>query len=235
MNLFTYDELDRTLFEYIRKRIVEIGYLPDVTLYANATLYDAAKVSLRNAKPQKQLIDIFGVGSADDRDELTSNKITINRTTENSGNLGGGGFEYIDLGNNSGFTKQYIPESSTDITYEIRLNAINTYHERIMSDALNKVFGKTRFLKVVNPDGTINPNKAFEIVFLNKIDTSAMSFLMKTITLRTAGVFLSADSNIIDAPIVPLNTIEFGLYLRKEPLDLLHMPPSADTKIESAA
>lgn len=207
---FTLAEIDRAFFEYIRLEIVKAGFLPDMLLYSSQEEWDAAREQLSQTLPNG-LIEIFGVGAADDRDEWTGNKIVINRTTEeNSSRVGGGAIEYIRNPTTNTFTSQFIPFQATNITYEVQFNAMNVMYERIMSDIVTKALGHKGFKNSMGAI-SLNIDKFFYVRRLQKIDTSVLHFLQKVVIFNVEDIFLTADSEILDTDIVPMNSITFRL------------------------
>ena len=88
----TFDEIERAVFEVIRKKIVSLGYLPDIALYQptdDVAGYEAAKKAIRDSG--KKIIDIKGVGDPKARGELDYNSIFINRGDIADGSLAGAG------------------------------------------------------------------------------------------------------------------------------------------------
>jgi len=70
---------DRGITELLRMAVVKKGFLPDVTLYPDADAWMAAKNVLQNSLVDKTLIEVFGVGTAQSRQEKTACKITVDR------------------------------------------------------------------------------------------------------------------------------------------------------------
>jgi hypothetical protein len=214
-SLYTLEEIDRTLFEHIRRAVVEAGYLPDITQYTTEAAWIAARNTLRNNLPQKELIDVLGVSSSDDREEYTTSKIIINRTDETPGTIGGGIKQYENIAITGGgfITKeQVLPQFSTAITYEVKYNASNVTYERVISNIIYKVFDKICYLSSVKSDGTLDVFKKIEIKMLQKFDTSNMAFMEKNIIFRIDNVFLSVETNVTPRTVSHINTIDFYIH-----------------------
>jgi len=205
---FTLAEIDRAIYEYIRLKIVEAGYLPDMTQYQTQESWDTARTLLSSTKPHG-LIDIFGVGSADDRDELTANKIVINRTNEDNSTLSGGGVEY-EVANNTSYKVVDLPLNATNITYEIKLNTTVVSYERIMSNIITKALGMTPALKSINDDGSFS-SKDFYIKRQQKIDSSSLYFLQKIFIFKVLDVFLSSEEELNTNTVSSINSITFTI------------------------
>lgn len=221
---FSLAEIDRTIFEYLRLGLVQAGYLPDMTQYTNQTDWDSARAALSQSLPDG-MIEIFGVGTADDRDEWNGNKIVVNRTNEDNGILGGGGIEYTR--NTDGtFTSQFIPQQSTNITYEVQFNAMSAAYERVISEMVTRALGIKRYINSVDNTGVLSNNKFFYLKRIQKIDSSSLHFLQKTVIFNVEDIFLTAETNILDTDIVPMNSITFRL------LAVTHSDATIDTPID---
>ncbi len=208
--LLTYEEIDRAIYEQLRLAVVAAGFLPDITLYNTQNAWIAARNALRTSLPDGQLIDVFGVGAADDRDEYTLSKFIINRTDETNGNIAAGGYEWERNGNV--FKEQYTPQYSTDITYEVLFNAPNTRYERIMSNIMNATFSKIKQLSACNEDGTFDQTKKFYIKLFQKFDNSVAQYTQKTYIFRVEAVFLLTETTSIIENISSITSIDFKIY-----------------------
>ena len=115
--------------------------------------------------------------------------------------------EYEEV--SGGFLQQKLPVSSTDITYEIIFNASSAKYERVISSVINKKFGKRGHLSSMGANGALNPNKPFYFEQVQKFDSSSMLFIQKTIIFKVTDVFLSAEGEMIESTVKPINTIKF--------------------------
>jgi len=209
---FTYEEIDRTIFELIRLEIVRLGFLPDVTSYlTDNAAYQVAKNNLRNTLDDKQLIDIFGVGTTDARDEKTVNKITVRRKEAPKGTLGGFPvveYDPITVGNTvTGFNKFKMPEHTKNIKYEIRYISRSVKFARIMSQIIEDTIGVRRYINPVKNDGSFDTVKNFFIEMSNEVDVSDDNVIEYLFTYDVKDVFIQRRRQINTAPIVPLTTV----------------------------
>lgn len=219
--MFELAEIDRAIFEAIRKQIVKVGYLPEITDFSNAVDWQNARDLLRQGVIGNCLIDVYGVGSPFDRDEITGAKIVIDRKTESLGSMGGLGYDYIKQEDNT-FTKIQISESSIDIDFEIRIyanvidldsNSYTATFERLMLSILHKALGFKRFFSPVLPTGENDDNRKFFLKFIQNVDYSALQFIQKVSTFQVTDVWLRVDTvEDLNNPLLnikPINTIDF--------------------------
>ena len=86
---FTYQELDDSIFEHIRREVVAQGYYPDLSLYqpTNPTNLLAFNTALDVIKDTKNPINTVGVGAFINKGEVQLNTIYIHRTTTDKGSV----------------------------------------------------------------------------------------------------------------------------------------------------
>lgn len=193
--MLTLEILDRTINERLRKAVVIAGYIPDVTLFVgNAAGYKAAKDALRATV---QLIEVFGEGSAEARDELTVNKIVITRKTGNPGSIGGFPSTKYESNGLTGtaerFTKYFYPHKSRDVHYEIRAITNTAKYERICEELIQDTFGERGYVIPVNPvtkaDLTTEPR--FLFVWDDCYDVSTTDLIEKVYKFHAKDVWIT--------------------------------------------
>lgn len=211
MTTYSLEQLDRTIYEHLRLETVRAGYLPDITQYTSGTAWQSARNTLRGTLGG-QLIDVFGVGSGDEREELTGAKIIVNRTDERNGSIGAGGS--IMQAVNDGFVKSTLPQTCSSITYEVIVSADSVKYERIISNIVSRAFGKMRHIKMVQSNGTLSTVDSIFIRLAQKLDQSSLYFIQKLCTFIVEDIFLSTDVTVDDVDIVPINSIEFKIYVK---------------------
>jgi hypothetical protein len=217
----TYDELDRGIFEPLRKAVVLAGLMPDVTLAANPDAYAISRTNLRAslATANLSLVEVFGVGSFNARNAATDSRIVIDRHVENKGTIGGWGTTYLEktsgTGVNSIFTKKRNPSSSDDITYAIRTICKNTDMDRIMAGLLKSIIGQLGFLYGVDSSGNNIPDKVFEINYVGMVDVSVKEYMERVYKFTAMDVFLEPET-IVQTGIPVMTTVNFGIYALPE-------------------
>ena len=137
----TLETLDRTIFEFIRLAVVESGYLPDWRSYSGTNsekqlAYNNDKQTIRDSG--KEIIEVFGVGTGEDRYRDDYNRIVIDRASIDMG-VGMGGFTYTSDGNS--FIKTENPSNLSDVYYEIRTYSGSTKYDRILLELLMSKIG----------------------------------------------------------------------------------------------
>ena len=119
IQVVTLEEIDRTIYELIRKRLVADGYLPDIANYRTEKDYIEAKKQIEAQKGF--VIELHGVGTPEARDERIICEITIDRKQIEAGMLGGETPQFKKDQNTGKFTKEKIPAICSDVRYEIRV------------------------------------------------------------------------------------------------------------------
>ena len=221
--------VDRTLFELIRVGIVSAGYLPDITVIGTEEAYKAAKEAIVTGG--KQVIELFGVSGAKNRDARSVNKIVIDRKSIEMGNLGATGIvSYIKNQDNT-FKKVKLPDRSSHVKYEIRAITDSTEYERIMYDIIMEAVGyvkETLFFNEVNSTFTGAENIFYE--HEGQADVSSENLIEKLYRFSAIDVWLQQDK-LMKADVPTLNTVEFILYGME--LDKAFDVDKADFKVEN--
>lgn len=213
----TYEELDRMFYERLRRGVVAMGLMPDITLFDNDADYFAARRALRTSLNAQglTLLEVIGVGSWDDKGEESDAKIVVKRLGTDSGSIGGFPATYYESYNDTAgdikFEKSYFPDTSDDVNYEIRLLSNNVKMERILSRVVDNALGRRRFVQTVNPQGEYTETR---VLLFNRgsFDFSAQKFIEKGYRYVIADVFLQEPQLILsDIPL--LTTLQFCVYL----------------------
>lgn len=240
---FSYEELDRTLFEHIRLKVVELNYLPDIALYTTQNAYKTAKDTLRASLPDKQLIEVYGVGAAENRDEKTVSKIVIDRKSAPRGSLGGWPatfFEERTVGSSVVYDKKMYPDQTRNVRYEIRYITNTAKYARILSEIIDYALGTKKFLNSVNPSTlAIDPDKCFYMLLQNEVDVSSNELMEYVFTYEIQDIFLkrlidiapsnpTGEGRPILSNIVPLTTVSYYLVPVASNVDL-NSPPAQPT------
>ena len=138
IQVLTLEEIDRTIYELIRKRLVDDGYLPDISNYSTEKEYIEAKKQIEVQKGF--VIEVHGVGTPEARDERIICEITIDRKQIEAGTLGGETPRFIKDPNTGKFTKEKIPAICSDVRYEIRVFSNSIQKERVAFQTLMELF-----------------------------------------------------------------------------------------------
>lgn len=181
---FKQSEVTDGIFEILRKAFVARGYLPD---FSDSDTYHAAMQTIIDSG--KQIIEVFNVGTYKSKGEDTNNNVIINRSVPIPAKIGTG--KQIDFVNNNNgtFTKMQTPENRYDIMYMITYNTVSEKYAEIIEQTLFETLGSRKFVRAVNPDGTIitatlNDQSieniaGFWLLQRGFVDTSGIDFIEK--------------------------------------------------------
>jgi hypothetical protein len=163
--LITLETLDRTVFEHVRLAVVGTGKLPDWRSMSGATLaqkqaaFASAMADLRTAG--HEIVEVFGVGVADARLDTKTHRVTVSRKKEGMGSIGAAGLNWTTPNGPNTFDRGPMPDTSTNVTYEVRVLTTSTEYQRLLSSAVFKSLGNRRSLKTWDGEGLGGPYACF--------------------------------------------------------------------------
>lgn len=210
----TYEEIDRILFERIRRELVRIGHLPDVTAFAgNPAGYENAKTVIRNSG--KTVIEVFGPGAPDARDEKSFCKIVIDRTRRSRGSWGSAGVPIYTSREIEGRTvidRSIAPDNNFDLDYQVRLISKRIADDRIMSQVMDNVLPSMGYVPTIQPNGTNSGHKVL-VTFSGDLLISDKHFIERMYRYSIEDVWLTKPKTIAeDVPL--LQTVTFDIELK---------------------
>lgn len=210
--------VDRGIYEQLRKKVVALGFLPEITNYNSQDAYAAAKVTLRESLVDKTIIDVFGVGSSQSRQEKTDSKIVIDRVgLKESSTITYGGTKYYKNQDDT-FTKVKLPDTPYDVDYEIRIISTTAKMDRILNNIVLSVCGSTgKYIPMM--DGVVQSSTdGFLIKFNGSVDITKDVFIERVFRITAQEVWLVEEevlkSNVpmlieVIADIIPVvNVVE---------------------------
>jgi hypothetical protein len=218
-DIFTREEIERSITEHIRQRAIALGYLPDVTLFVgNMAGYQAARAAIITGG--KELIDIFGIGSADNRGEKTYHRIFLNLRQYNNGSVTHAGDSgYVETSPGV-YDRQVVNASMKTIIYDLRtvtagVNA--TEYDRICLDLIMASLTTSSAgygLPALKADMTFDLNKRMNIRYTGSNEIKGTDFFERQITFEVFDVWLNGSSgsvpwgtSIPTAGILPIDRI----------------------------
>lgn len=217
VQVVTYAEIDRIFFQKLTNAVVAAGKLPNFRSYATPALYKVAKDTLRTtlATTKDYLIEVFGVGAEDDRDDKSFCKIIIDRTEEERGEYGGFPAVYFHTEDTTPdaattYTKNQYPDSSTDVYYQIRIVGKNSKYDKIMSAIVKNAIKGRRFHNTIGNDGTETENSVF-IEYLGGAYLGNVDFMERVFKFCVKDVFLE-DAVETQANVPALSTLNYFVY-----------------------
>lgn len=210
--VLTYAEIDRIFYEYPRRELVRLGYLPDVFSYAagQQAQYQAARESIA---ANGTLIDIFGIGSSIVREGKYAHRYTISRSGKRVGTIGGSPAtylaEYVDNGVTK-YEKRLYPDQSNHLDYEIRVISTQTDVSRVMCDILDKMLPGRNMIRTITPQGT-SSTRYVMVRFTGDVDLSFDGYVERVYKYEVLDVFLQPETLLRkDIPI--MNTVEWCIH-----------------------
>ena len=148
MNIYTLENIDRSIYNAIRLALVAVGYLADISTYAANPDKEAGLLAYQTANGLiSPLIEIFGEGTGASRMEKNVNRIVIERRSITAGDIGGGTAIYkpVLVSNTlDSYEKTFYPDMTSTISYDIRTITSSTQVDRIILGILNKVLGRRK-------------------------------------------------------------------------------------------
>jgi len=220
----TYNELDNTFFEVLRRAVVAAGYLPNILSYQTGTLaqraaaYKQAKVTLRDSIGT--ITEIFNTGSFESKGEKTINKIVIVRGAKKLGSIGGWPATQIDvttglpLTAESRFKKSFTPDASNNVSYEVRLITNDAVWDNTLSSVIDNAIPQKRFINTVGNDG-LDTNNRVLVVSNGDTNISAFNFIERIFRFTVMDVFVQSGA-VTKTNIPVLSTVDFMVYLTQE-------------------
>ena len=195
----TLENLDRTLFELIRKEVVRRGYLPDWSLITGATLesrqkaYQIAKNELSSAM-NRQLIDVFTVTSGEFKDAKSKYRIAIERKQETQGTQ----FSFD------------APYKTSNIEYDVRVISETVEYERLMQNIVKSCFQIGYIAPYDSNTKTFESNRIIQMNSNGIIPINATTNLEILMRYTCIDVWIHYDSvECVKTPL--LSTVEFEI------------------------
>ncbi len=207
------EAIDRTIYEVIRLALVSGGHLPDITTIQSEADYRTAKETI--SASNVQLIEVFGVGSAEARDEKIPCRIVIDRKTGSIGKLGGYPavkFEKTGTGATAKFKKSYLPESSINLEYDIRGISNSAKNDRIISNIIYSSLGVRRYLNVIE-DYNVENDACFLLNFNGDADTSSTEMKERMFRYVAMDIWIKMGAQVIRDNIAALTSINFQVSI----------------------
>jgi hypothetical protein len=218
---FTRSEIERTITERIRLRAVALGYLPDVMLFqGNLAGYEAARQAI--IAGGKEIVDIFGVGSLDNRGEKFYNRIFLNLRQYNNGTVSHWGeSSYVETQSVPSplYSREQVYGSTRSLIYDIRsvCGGVNaTEYDRLCLDMIMGSLTTSNvgfYLPVLKPDMTFDNTRRFGIRFAGSNEIKTTAFFERLMSFEVFDVWLDGETSSWDITtpttgIVPLIEVE---------------------------
>lgn len=143
-----YEIVDRSIFEVIRKALVELGYLPDITKFpdtdAGVLAYNQAMEAIKVSKGYA--IEVFGQGSSFKKYEKKVPRIVYTARRIQPGDLGGNPDLNYEL-NGGSYDAYARPPAANNLQFEISLVFKEARHERKLNSIISATLSYRRYIK----------------------------------------------------------------------------------------
>lgn len=215
INYTTITELDRSLYESVRLKLVSEGIYPDILQYPTPEAFESAKEAMR----QQGIILTEPVGVSSTRDKLEKgiNRVVILRDSIEIGGFSSSasyiyaGFykkvlkgdyveeEYVDpvyfneaVERDELFYKKYkLPSSQKIVNYDMRLITSNIEEERKLLDIFYSIFDTHTKIHPITSDGNYDTARSVELTIGNSRNLNVNDNLLElSIPIMTLPVWL---------------------------------------------
>lgn len=204
---FKLEQIDHAIEWAMLDEVIAMGSWPDKRTFlqaADTAGYQAAvkamitayQVYIDGGAVAPVVIEVFGVGAYQDKEQLKRNNIIIERTSTPQGEVG---FAYpFQWQQQSDYSyKQYKTTSGTrDVEYEIRTYCLDADADRKMTTAILKIFGGRKSLKGMNDDLTKTVDSFDTVEDRKPVNLSGENFNERIFTLCAKDIELAEDIEI---------------------------------------
>lgn len=154
-------DVDHSIFEAIRKAIVQAGYLPDATAFTTDQAWNKAKEDLKAQIPEKTLIGVKGVGGPEKDGDKRDAQITVRQKDLFPGSIGGYPATYWKLESGTPgtadaiYSKHFYPNETVDVEYYIHTYVVSENltpkYDRLMQQIIFRALNG--YVPIVDEDG----------------------------------------------------------------------------------
>lgn len=191
-----FDDIHRTLYMNLRKRLVQENVILDLTLYS-AGQDDQYKADLAAKAASNGLgavAELFGVGPSEKRVTKADSRVVINHKDSKPGSVGASPvvkFEPYDDNGTTKFRKYKMWDQTYTLVYEIRTVAASSAMDRKLQECLDAVFGMRRYIPFWN--GTAFSTNEAEWIFVQfqqSVETTTTELVERVYRLVVDDVFI---------------------------------------------
>jgi len=218
--LDTLEMVERSIFHALREKLVEYGYLPDITQFTNDATGNAAyqaEIQSIKADPNKKFcIELFGVGSSQSKFLLKVPRMVIVSFGMQPGNIGvrtEGVEEFTTSDNLTRVRTTVIQSPAMDYNFEVHV-ICNTAKQSRVCQAILKVAlpalgyikqyeQPTRYLNIYNTGSRTIP------LLTEGLIESVFSYTMKDL--------YEVDRSVVETNLAPINQIDVDINASENP------------------
>lgn len=220
-------EVDNGIFEILRLKCVELGYLPDFVVSGNITNYNTAKNAIRQTG--KQIIEVFNNSTGSSIGEQNINNIIVKRKTTKPAKTGvGKSYEYELDSQNNNYKKTETADTKYDILYTITYNTTSAEYSDIIEEILRDCFGIRKLINALDNNAIIKGE--FWLIYTGEADTSMASFIEKKINYEARNIDLIGDIDL--GTVASLETFTLDISTDIENIDVTIEDENNDFSID---
>lgn len=203
-----YIDIDRTIYENLRIKTVNAGYLPDIDSFERTQQGKQQWLNaLQNVENEKGfIIDIFGVGASIDRGELATCRMIVMRLEGKNGTL-----QNTEYQNTEGGYRKVAVKYSRNLSYEIRTICRTAEQEQLLNDIVESAFSGVFKYLPVNSGRGLPSTLGFKIFRMNDYNVTVYDHIERRFTYSVKDVFIDSNSENDAITIVPITSIDFIL------------------------
>lgn len=214
MNLLPFvsvKEVDRAIFERLRKKVVAKGLYPDVATLTTADQLLTAKAAMRTAG--KELIEVFGVGGWESKDEKGASKIVILHKGMTRGSLSGIGCFYYHqrlVNDVAVYDKYAYPDYSKNLRYEVRIICTTAAAERVLLDIVETALGGFTRMNPVLDNSTPDMGRSFMLRVGDGVNLTNSGIIEWMFQVEAEDVWLHSGNKVREN-IAPMTKVTMNL------------------------
>lgn len=186
---FELSQLDRAFYDYLRRGLVENGYLPDISMLSEADY----KTQMMSMTANQKVIEIFGVGSIKARGKVDVNKIVIDRIDLSVADIAGTHTKYHKRTSATSYQRLSRPSGTYNVTYQVGYVTDNTTEDRKILDLILSTFGTIGCKNGINEDFSKTENY-FHYKQTDFKDRSDGDYFEKVFRYTVSNVFIYSDT-----------------------------------------
>lgn len=191
-----FDDIHRTLYMNLRKRLIQDQLILDLGLYTGGqeTQYAADLSALGVTNGLGSAAELFGVGASEKRVTKADSRVVINHKDSRPGAVGASPvikFVPYEEAGVTKFRKYKMWDQTYTLIYEIRTVAASSAMDRKLQEALDAVFGMRRYIPFWN--GTAFSTDEAEWIFVQfqqSTEVTATELIERVYRLVVDDVFI---------------------------------------------
>ena len=226
--VYSREQIEQTLTERMRDAVVNLGLLPDVRLFlpANEAGYIAARQAIITGG--NEIIDVFGIGSAEVRGEKAINKIFMNLRQFTTGSVAHSDLftESYDDNGTTKFREVQVNGSTMNMILDVRSVVKSTKYDRYCTEAIMR--GMTQsiqgiFVPILDSNGDPTED-TFLLKFVSSQEIKGKDFFERLYTFEAQDIWIGNwDAPIVRDNIPMLTRITNCIFANDADADIINI------------